>query len=203
MHETDDTPARVMKFAGNGRACAVFAAITLASVLMASVLTACAPAGQRRSAGTILDDQTYEARAIDVLFSRDEFGTDDHIKVEVHNATLLMAGETRSEANKQLATELTSQLRGIKRVVNELEVMPPSTAAERLNNSYMTSKVNSVLTTKNPVAGFDATRIKVLTARNIVYLMGTVTRAEGDAVAEVVRNIGGVSRVVKVFDYTD
>lgn len=203
MHETDDTPAHVMKFAGNGRACAVFAAVMLASVLMASVLTACAPAGQRRSAGTILDDQTYETRAIDVLFSRDEFGTDDHIKVEVHNATLLMAGETRSEANKQLATELTSQLRGIKRVVNELEVMPPSTAAERLNNSYMTSKVNSVLTAKNPVAGFDATRIKVLTARNIVYLMGTVTRAEGDAVAEVVRNIGGVSRVVKVFDYTD
>ncbi len=203
MHETDDTPARAMIFTGNGRVCAVFAAVMLASVLLASILTACAPAGQRRSAGTILDDQTYETRAIDVLFSRDEFGTDDHIKVEVHNATLLMAGETQSEANRQLATELTSQLRGIKRVVNELEVMPPSTAAERLNNSYMTSKVNSVLTTKNPVAGFDATRIKVLTARNIVYLMGTVTRAEGDAVAEVVRNIGGVSRVVKVFDYTD
>jgi osmotically-inducible protein OsmY len=203
MYETNHSPAPVLKFIRNGRACTGFGAILLAGVLMASALTACAPAGQRRSAGTVLDDQTYETRAIDVLFSRDEFGTNDHIKVEVHNATLLMAGETQSEANKQLATELTSQLRGIKRVVNELEVMPPSTAAERLNNSYMTSKVNSVLTTKNPVAGFDATRIKVLTARNIVYLMGTVTRAEGDAVTEVVRNIGGVSRVVKVFDYTD
>jgi osmotically-inducible protein OsmY len=203
MYETNHSPAPVLKFIRNGRAGAGFGAILLAGVLMASALTACAPAGQRRSAGTVLDDQTYETRAIDVLFSRDEFGTNDHIKVEVHNATLLMAGETQSEANKQLATELTSQLRGIKRVVNELEVMPPSTAAERLNNSYMTSKVNSVLTTKNPVAGFDATRIKVLTARNIVYLMGTVTRAEGDAVTEVVRNIGGVSRVVKVFDYTD
>jgi len=53
------------------------------------------------------------------------------------------------------------------------------------------------------VAGFDATRIKVLTARNVVYLMGTVSTAEGEAVAEVVRNIGGVAKVVKVFDYTD
>jgi osmotically-inducible protein OsmY len=179
----------------------IWAALLLAGVALA--LISCAPRDQRRSAGTVLDDQTLETQAIDVLFSRDEFGTDDHIKMEVHNATLLMAGETPSEANKQLATELTSGLRGIERVVNELEVMPASSAAERLNNSYMTSKVNSVLTAKNPVVGFDATRIKVLTARNIVYLMGTVTHAEGDAVTEVVRNVGGVARVVKVFDYTD
>ncbi|MDX1556747.1 MAG: BON domain-containing protein, partial [Xanthomonadales bacterium] len=64
-------------------------------------------------------------------------------------------------------------------------------------------KANSVLTAKNPIEGLDATRIKVLTARRIVYLMGTVTREEGDRVAEVVRNIGGVEKVVKVFDYVD
>lgn len=177
--------------------------LALVLIVISLLLIACAPRDQRRSAGKILDDQTYETQAIDVLFSRDEFDTNDHIKVEVHNATLLMAGETKSESNKALATELTSQLRGIDRVVNELEVMPASSAADRLSNSYMTSKVNSVLTAKNPVAGFDATRIKVLTARNVVYLMGTVTRAEGDAVTEVVRNVGGVARVVKVFDYTD
>lgn len=170
---------------------------------LALLLTACAPHDQRRSAGTILDDQTLETRATDVLFSREDFDSDDHIKVEVHNGTLLMAGETKTEANKALATELTSQLRGMKRVVNELEVMPVSTASERLGNTYMTSKVNSVLATKNPIAGFDTTRIKVLTARNIVYLMGTVTQAEGEAVSEVVRNVGGVAKVVKVFDYTD
>jgi osmotically-inducible protein OsmY len=172
-------------------------------ILLALISAACAPKEQRRSAGTILDDQTMESRTLDVLFSREEFDTDDHIKVEVHNATLLMAGETKSEANKALATELTSQMRGIGRVVNELEVMPPSSAADRLSNTYMTSKVNSVLAAKNPVAGFDATRIKVLTARNNVYLMGTVTHAEADAVTEVVRNVGGVAKVVKVFDYTD
>ena len=33
--------------------------------------------------------------------------------------------------------------------------------------------------------------------------MGTVSRGEGAAVAEVVRNVGGVDKVVKVFDYTD
>jgi osmotically-inducible protein OsmY len=33
--------------------------------------------------------------------------------------------------------------------------------------------------------------------------MGLVTHKEGEAVAEVVRNIGGVDKVVKIFDYTD
>lgn len=175
----------------------------LALLFLALLMTSCAPRDQRRSTGTIIDDQTLETRSIDVLFSRPEFDTNDHIKVEVHNKTLLMAGETKSESNKALATELTSQLSGMARVVNELEVMPPASASDRLSNSYMTAKVNSVLAVKNPAKGFDATRIKVLTARDVVYLMGTVTQAEGDAVAEVVRHVGGVAKVVKVFDYTD
>jgi osmotically-inducible protein OsmY len=33
--------------------------------------------------------------------------------------------------------------------------------------------------------------------------MGTVSRAEGDAVADIVRHTRGVKKVVKVFDYTD
>jgi osmotically-inducible protein OsmY len=188
--------------ATSGPRSGVFHLLVCVATLLA-LLAGCAPREQRRSAGTILDDQTMETRAIDVLFSRDEFDNDDHIKMEVHNATLLLAGETKSEANKALATELTSQLRGITRVVNELEVMPAGTATDRLNNTYITAKVNSVLAARNPVAGFDSTRIKVLTARNIVYLMGTVTQAEGEAVTEVVRNVGGVTKVVKVFDYTD
>ena len=177
--------------------------LLLGLCLATCFLTACAPRDQRRSAGTVLDDQTLETQAVDVLFSRPEFDNGDHIKLEVHNATLLLAGETKSEANKALASEVTSKMRGIKRVVNELEVRTPVSAGDRFGNTYLTSKVNSVLTAKNPVAGFDATRIKVLTARNIVYLMGTVTHAEGDAVTEIVRNIGGVEKVVKVFDYTD
>ncbi len=164
---------------------------------------ACAPPDQRRSMGTVIDDQTLETRVIDTLFSSDEFSDQDHVKVEVHNGTVLLAGETPSEANRELATRLINELRGVQRVVNDLAVMPAAQGGGRFNNSYVTSKVNTVLTTENPIVGFDATRVKVLTARGIVYLMGTVTRAEADAVTEVVRNIGGVEKVVRVFDYTD
>jgi osmotically-inducible protein OsmY len=33
--------------------------------------------------------------------------------------------------------------------------------------------------------------------------MGLVSREEGDEITEIVRNIGGVEKVVKIFEYTD
>jgi osmotically-inducible protein OsmY len=56
---------------------------------------------------------------------------------------------------------------------------------------------------ENPLPGNDASRIKVVSSQKTVYLMGLVTREQGDKVAEIVRNIGGVEKVVKIFDYTD
>jgi osmotically-inducible protein OsmY len=176
---------------------------TFAVLVFAALLAACTPKKDRRSFGTVIDDQTVEVKVIDLLYSRPEFGDQDHIKVEAHNSTLLLAGETSSQENKALATELASQLKSVDRVVNELDVMPAADTGGRFNNSYITSKVNTKLMTSNPVEGFDAGRIKVITAHGNVYLMGTVSREEGDAVADIVRNTGGVKKVVKVFDYTD
>ncbi|HKJ17172.1 MAG TPA: BON domain-containing protein [Xanthomonadales bacterium] len=168
-----------------------------------ALIAACVPANKKRTTGTVVDDQSTEVRVYDNIYDSPKFTTKDHVKLEVHNGTVLLAGETVSEENKTLATSIASGTRGVTNVVNELAVMPAATAGGRLDNSYITSKANSVLTIANPVEGMDATRIKVITARKIVYLMGTVTRAEGDRVADVVRNISGVEKVVKVFDYVD
>ena len=179
---------------------AILTFITVAAVVL---LSACVPAEKKRSTGTVVDDQATEVRVIDNIFDDEKFGTQDHIKLEVHNGTVLLAGETTTADKKALATEIVSKTRGVTNVVNELAVMPAAGAGNRLDNSYITSKANSMLTIANPVEGVDATRIKVMTARKIVYLMGTVTREEGDKVADVVRNLNGVEKVVKVFDYVD
>ena len=39
--------------------------------------------------------------------------------------------------------------------------------------------------------------------RSVVYLMGIVTHAEGDAAAQVAAKTSGVQRVVKVFEYSN
>ena len=158
---------------------------------------------EKRSAGTTLDDQTLEYDVIDNIYSDPHFGQDDHIKVEVTQGVVLLAGETVSEENRQLATKLAEDAKLTKRVVNDLKVGKRAGFSEKSNNTWLTAKVNSILIKENPLPGNDASRIKVVSSQKTVYLMGLVTREQGDEVAEIVRNIGGVEKVVKIFDYID
>ena len=173
------------------------------SLLAAVLIMSGCGSHERRSTGTVLNDQSLEYDVISNIRNDPSFDENDHIKVEVHDGVVLLAGETTSEANKTLATALAKEPRLTQRVVNDLKVGEREGFGGKLDNSWLTTKVNSKLITENPLPGNDASRIKVVSSQNTVYLMGLVTREEGDAVAEVVRNIGGVDKVVKIFDYTD
>jgi len=177
---------------------------TLAIMLLASVvgLSACS-SHERRSTGTVLNDQSLEYDVISNIRNDPSFTDKDHIKVEVHLGVVLLAGETVSEENKALATRLAEAPRLTERVVNDLVVGERAGFGGKLDNSWLSTKVNSILVTENPLPGNDASRIKVVSSQNTVYLMGIVTREEGDKVAEIVRNVGGVDKVVKIFDYSD
>ncbi len=157
----------------------------------------------KRSAGTVLDDQTLEYDVIYNIYSDPNFGQDDHIKVEVNQGVVLLAGETVSEENRVLATKLAEEPKLTRRVVNDLTVGQRTGFGGKANNSWLTTKVNSILIKENPLSGNDASRIKVVSSQGTVYLMGLVSREEADTITEIVRNIGGVEKVVKIFDYTD
>ena len=46
-----------------------------------------------------------------------------------------------------------------------------------------------------------ANQVKVVVENGAVYLMGILTESEGDIAANVARNVVGVSKVIKVFEY--
>ena len=173
------------------------------AAVVGGVAVATVVATDERSTGTVIDDQTMEFAVIDQLRDHPEIGAQEHIKVEVYQGVVLLVGEVRDSSTRQLAGRIATGVENVERVINELEVAPEADAGERLENAWLTTKVNSALVKENPVHGFDATRIKVVSSGNNVYLMGIVTRQEGDAVAEVARNVSGVEKVVKVFSYTD
>ncbi len=50
---------------------------------------------------------------------------------------------------------------------------------------------------------FDGTRVKVVTEKGVVYLMGLLTRAESDIATREAQQTGGVQKVVKLFQYID
>jgi osmotically-inducible protein OsmY len=45
--------------------------------------------------------------------------------------------------------------------------------------------------------------VKVVTERSVVYLMGIVSREEGEAAAQIAASTSDVARVVKLFEYTN
>ena len=160
-------------------------------------------ASDRRTTGTVLDDQSIEISVIDHIHGAEGFEGGDHVKVEVYEGVVLLVGEVTTEEKKVTAGKRAAEVDNVQRVVNELAVDTSATVGQRVDNTWLTTKVNAVLVKENPVAGFDATRIKVVSSQNSIYLMGLVTREEGEAVAEVTRNVGGVEKVVKVFSYMD
>lgn len=172
--------------------------LALLSVPLVLGLSGCL---KHRSTGSLIDDNTMELRVIDALDDSERFGPESHIKVEVIEGIVLLMGETDTEERRAEAGRIAADVHRVERVVNEIELTEAAGLGTRMNNTWLSSKVKTALITKNPIEGFDGTRIKVVTSDRTVFLMGRVTREEGNAVAEVARNVSGVEKVVKVFDY--
>ena len=186
--------------------------LTITLLLMAILLSGCTVAviggtaavvHDRRSVGNVIDDGGIEVSVKQKIYNDSAINKDDHIKVVSNNGIVLLVGETTTEKNRNSATDIAQSVNGVRQVHNELEVRFETSIGGRVDDSYLNTKVNTALLTNNPVPGFDATRINVTTVRDIAYLMGLVTRADGEAVADVVRNVGGIAKVVKVFEYID
>ena len=152
-------------------------------------------ATDRRSTGAQLDDQNIELRASSSLAGT--FGDRAHTNVTSFNAKVLITGEVATEADKQQAFQIVSQVQGVRSVVNELAVMPVTSLSQRSSDSLITAKVKASMVDASDVFG---TLFKVVTERNTVYLMGRVTQVEANRATEISRSVSGVQRVVRVLE---
>jgi osmotically-inducible protein OsmY len=179
----------------------------LAVTLVAGALAGCAPlllggaavgtmvAMDRRTSGAQLEDEGIELRAGARI--RDTLGPRSHINVTSYNRQVLLTGEVPSEADKQQAQQIISQVENVKSVVNELAVMGNSSIAQRSADTLTTGKVRASLVDDRQLS---APAFRVVTERGTVYLMGRVTQREADRATQIARTISGVQRVVRVFD---
>ena len=101
---------------------------------------------------------------------------------------------------EHLLLGLVREVPGIRHVVNEIRVAEPRAFANTTHDGWITSKVKAKLLATE---GIPSTHIKVVTESSVVYLMGLVTRKEGDLATETTRTVGGIKRVVRLFEYLD
>jgi osmotically-inducible protein OsmY len=151
----------------------------------------------RRTAGTQLEDQEIEHkinREIDGKIPQD-FA---HVNATSYNRKVLLTGEVTTEQYKAEAERLAKSIENVRLVFNELVIAAPSGMSARTTDTAITTKVITALTTAKDVP---SGTLKVVTEREVVYLMGRVTEAEGNRAAKVAVEVSGIKRVVKLFDY--
>ncbi len=171
-----------------------------ATAVVTGAATGATLAVERRTTGTIIDDQAIELKAAKAIFQDKAFNEQTHINVTSYNGIVLLTGEALTEDLKQQATQMLQAIPKVRRVHNELSIAAPSAITSRSSDTWITSKVLAKLTTNENINHF---HVKVVTENSIVYLMGLLTPAEAERVVDVVRTSAGVQRVVKIFEYID
>jgi len=154
----------------------------------------------KRTMGTRIDDTTLTRLALVNISRASEDLRRANVGVSSHNGNVLMVGQVPSEEAKSLAEQEVLELKKVRRVYNELEVAGPTSLLTRSGDAWVTSKVKSQLLASENVRGLN---VKVVTENGITYLMGLVTRLEAEQATEITRNVGGVTQVVRLFEYVD
>jgi osmotically-inducible protein OsmY len=184
---------------------AFFALVVGTSTLLAGcvpILVAGAVGGtalvatDRRSVGAQADDEAIELKISNNIGTG--YGDRVHVSVTSYNGIVLLTGEVPTQDLIATIGEIARTTAKVRRVHNEITVGPVSDFGSRSNDSYITSKVKARFVEANK---FSATHVKVVTERQVVYLMGIVRREEGDAAAQIAATTSGVLRVVKLFEY--
>ena len=151
----------------------------------------------RRPIGIQVEDENVERKARKLQI---ENFKDTHVNITSFNLQMLLTGETPTEQMKKEIAESMAKIPSVKTVTNELVVAGNSSLTARTGDTFTTASVKTRFIGNR---SFSTNHVKVITEAGTVYLMGHVTREEGDAAAEVARTTSGVGKVVKVFDYID
>ncbi len=181
----------------------------LAAVLMGATLaqTGCFPlaatgiavgafmAADRRTVGAQAEDQGIEVKASQQLSN---LAGGAGVSVTSFNRKVLLTGQVADQRTKTEAAAIVGKIDNVRSVHNELAIGERVSFGTNTSDSSVTTQVKGYLVEAKDV---QANTIKVVTEVGVVYLMGIVTRAEGERAAQVASRVSGVRRVVTVFEY--
>jgi osmotically-inducible protein OsmY len=150
----------------------------------------------RRTVGAQTEDQSIELKALARL--QESVRQSGGITVISFNRRVLLTGFVPDEAARRQAEEAIRRIENITQVHNELQIGSRPSLGTAAGDTTLIAKVKA--------AHFEAKDIlanayKVTAESGVVYLMGIVTRREGERGAQVASRVSGVTRVVTVFEY--
>jgi len=165
---------------------------------VAVVATTATMATDRRSIGNQIDDQNIELNAYGKIAEHPEIS--DHVNIQITsvNGSVLLVGQAPSVYLRDEVLKLINTVDEVVQVHNQIRIGNVTSITTRTKDTWITSKVKTALFSSDIVSTKD---IKVVTENGEVFLMGLVSQQEANEAVNVARNISGVKRVFKAFEY--
>lgn len=188
--------------------------VSVSAVLLAShLLSGCAPvvvggaaatgavvATDQRTTGTLVEDQAIELKIKNAILSDKALNEQSHVNVTSFNTNVLLTGEASTEAARNKVIDIAKRTEKVSHVFNEIAIAAPSALLSRSSDTLLTTNVKTRMLANENIKG---NSIKVVTEAGVVYLMGLVSRHQGDLAAQLTSQVSGVQKVVKLFEYID
>ena len=172
----------------NGCAVATVVAVTAGATMIAD----------RRSFSKQIDDQSIEFIADKELNKQEALTKNTNLHVVSMNGIVLIVGQAPNTYLRDLAIKTIQDVPNIVTIYNQIRIGSNTGITTKSTDAWLTSRVKSALLTAPDINAAD---FKVFTENSEVFLLGLVTEAEANIAVEIARNIDGVSRVFKAFEY--
>jgi osmotically-inducible protein OsmY len=169
-----------------------------AAVLLTGAGAGAVAAEDRRSVGTLTEDEGIEIKTASRV--ADAHKDRAHLNVTSYNRMVLLTGEVPDDKVRHDIERIARAVENVRGVTNELAVGAPTTFSNRANDTYVTSKVKTRFVDGQR---FNPVHVKVVTENQVVYLLGLVKKQEAKDAVELARTTEGVKKVVTVFEYLD
>ena len=149
----------------------------------------------RRTPVRQVEDQTVEFKASSRV--RDTIGDRGHVTITSYNRVVLITGEVPVDADRAAVEQAVARVEGVRSTINQLAVMPASALSSRINDLVLVGKIKATFVDAKDL---QVNAFKVVVDRGTAYLMGLVTEREAARATDLARSIGGVQKVVKIFN---
>ncbi|MFY7697791.1 MAG: BON domain-containing protein [Legionella sp.] len=176
-------------------------------LLLSSLLTSCIAVVVAGAAGMVVYDRR-SVRMIEsdarifytinkAIVSNPQF-RQSHIVVSSFNHAVLLVGQTSTMSLRNLAEIISKNTPKVQRVYNEMTIQPSTSLTQRSQDTWITGQVRASMLAQK---GLESGSIRVVTENSVVYLLGIATHEQANLAVQVARQVNGVSKVVKVFNY--
>ncbi|OUR63469.1 BON domain-containing protein [Colwellia sp. 39_35_sub15_T18] len=169
-----------------------------AAAAVVAITTGASMATDRRSVGNQIDDQNIELEAYNEITKNKSLNENANLHIISLNGSVLIIGQTPNTYLRDQAIKIINAIDGVVKIHNQIRIGNVTSITTQTNDVWLTSKVKTALFSSDEINGND---IKVITENAEVFLMGLVSKKEANAAIEITRNISGVNRVFKAFEY--